>query len=712
MPTLKGENQLGHLRAIIVEDYEADAELIKFELKRVNLEIDAIIVSNETDYRKALNDRVNLIISDHNLPQFDSLRALKIMKQSGLDIPFIIVSGTIREETAVECMKLGAADYLLKDRMARLGQATLHALEQKRLRDENKRSHDALNFLAETSGILIKSLDLEETLQNLADLVVGKLADYCDIWIKGEQNVFSRIAIAYKSEFTIAGDLDAFSPQILEIEDPVLLKDLGSYRERVTNPNCHYNKILIDSGFQSTIVTPLISRKKLVGNIVFASGPNSKKLDDIDLEFFIELSWRMAMAIDNAKMYQKTKQARDEAKHLYLEAQKADRLKDEFLATVSHELRTPLNAIIGFSKLFLGNEVPVADSDRYMEIIHRSANNQLQIVSDLLDISKIIAGKVDVKRSAVQMTNVIDAAIGTVELAAKAKSIKIVKSIEENVRPILGDPERLQQVVWNLLANAVKFTPKGGQIDITLKETSSKVELIIKDNGRGIDSNFLPFVFERFKQENSSLTRQFGGLGLGLSIVRYIVELHGGEISASSGGEKMGATFTARFPVLAIEFPHEQYTNEIYRTEKETVVEIAGKKNGSLPNRDSSLLKGINVMVIDDSADALELVKLYLEHAGASVVPLGSAKVALKQIHNKKPNIVLCDISMPEMDGYTFVESQRSRESNPAEHLPIVALTAFAGENHRNRAIASGFDEHIAKPVNIEKLVEVIARLV
>lgn len=372
------------------------------------------------------------------------------------------------------------------------------------------------------------------------------------------------------------------------------------------------------------------------------------------------------------------------------EAEAANRIKDEFLAMLSHELRTPLTPILGWSKLLQTNKLSEAKLKEVMAKIEQNAKRQAQLVDDLLDISQIIRGKLTLNLTSVTLVGPIAAALETVRLAAEAKSIHIKTTLDATVGPIMGDASRLQQVIWNLLLNAIKFTSNGGWIELKLERVDRYAQLVVSDTGQGIDPDFLPFVFDRFRQEDSSITRQFGGLGLGLAIARQIVEAHGGTIAVDSAGEGQGATFTVRLPLMTI---HQQ-TNS----------------NTTLPEP-SLDLSGIKALVIDDEVDAREFVAFVLEQYGAEVIAVASAVEALKALAQSKPDVLVSDIAMPEMDGYTLMRTIRKMSKDQGGQIPAIALTAYAGEYDQQQALRAGFQIRVPKPVEPYELVAVVAKL-
>jgi PAS domain S-box-containing protein len=383
-------------------------------------------------------------------------------------------------------------------------------------------------------------------------------------------------------------------------------------------------------------------------------------------------------------------------------AQRATRVKDEFLATLSHELRTPLSAILGWTQVLLRSGPPKGPDEqkRAIEVIDRNARAQVQLIDDLLDLSRIMAGKIRLDLHQISFTAVVEAAVDSAMPTADAKGIRL-KAILGATRDIISaDSGRLQQVVWNLLTNALKFTPKGGQIQVLLQRVNSHLELSVSDTGIGIPANYLPHVFDRFSQKDSSTTRTFGGLGLGLAICKQLVELHGGMISAASQGEGMGATFSVQLPLSIIQLKDES-SSRIHPT-----TEIQHGETLSLPR-----LEGVIVFAVDDEPDARDLLRAVLEDQGAKVTIFSSAQDVLVALKTSKPTVLICDVGMPKTDGYQLIRTLRAEESR-SERIPAVALTAFARAEDRKRSLAAGYQAHLAKPFDVGELILVIADLV
>jgi len=381
-------------------------------------------------------------------------------------------------------------------------------------------------------------------------------------------------------------------------------------------------------------------------------------------------------------------------------AQRATRIKDEFLATLSHELRTPLSAILGWTQILLrGHATSAADQQRAIEVIDRNARAQVQLIDDLLDLSRIMTGKMRLDLRQVSMLDIAQAAIDTAAPAAAAKDIRLRSTLDPSRVIVNGDAGRLQQVVWNLLTNAIKFTPKGGQVQVLLQRVNSHIELSVTDTGIGIPADFLPRVFDRFTQLDGSITRAHGGLGLGLAICKQLVELHGGTIRASSAGAGQGTSFFVDLPVslLQVEAQHER---------AHPTADGGDADMGAIPRLD-----GVHIFVIDDEPDARELLERVLSDQGANVIAFDAAEAALSALKTSRPTIIVSDVGMPGMDGYQMIRALRATEARDSR-IPALALTAFARAEDRKRSLVAGFQAHLAKPFDVAELVLLVADLV
>jgi PAS domain S-box-containing protein len=386
------------------------------------------------------------------------------------------------------------------------------------------------------------------------------------------------------------------------------------------------------------------------------------------------------------------------------EAERASRMKDEFLATLGHELRTPLNAILGWSQVLGRVEGANPELAQGLSVIERNARAQAQIIEDLLDMSSIISGKVRLEMRKTDLASVVETSVNAVRPAAETKGIALGVTLTSGARAVRGDPNRLQQVFWNLLTNAVKFTPKDGKVSVTLGQTHSRLVVGVTDSGEGIDAAFLPYVFERFRQADASASRRYGGLGLGLSIAKQLVELHGGIISASSAGKGKGSTFTVELPVMALDVDLADCTGARQRRSRS----VAGYADVDAP---PTSLEGVRVLVVDDEPDARALIERLLQECEASVTTAGSASEAFERVAREAPDVLLSDIGMPQEDGYSLIRRIR-KLPGAASQVPAIALTAYARDEDRAKALQAGYQMHLAKPVEPVKLVAMVASLV
>jgi PAS domain S-box-containing protein len=397
-----------------------------------------------------------------------------------------------------------------------------------------------------------------------------------------------------------------------------------------------------------------------------------------------------ALMIDQDLLLESERSARAQAERM-------SRLKDEFLATLSHELRTPLNAIQGWSELLLQPGTRPEDLKRGMEAISRNVRVQAQIVNDLLDMSRVVSGQVMLEVHPTSLQEIVGHAIDAVRPSAENKSIRIQTLIDSRIGPVRGDPTRLQQVIWNLLSNAVKFTPKDGCVKVILERVDSHVEVTVEDSGIGIDPDFLPFVFDRFRQADPGISRRYGGLGIGLSIVKSLAELHGGSVRAKSPGKDQGSTFSVALPLFHVR-PEEDRLSRVSPSDPLQTIE--------LPRLDDT-----RVLLVDDDADGCELVSAILVARGAHVRCVTSGPEALEIMEKDHFDVVLSDIGMPDMDGYEFMRALRKAEEARSKLTPAIAVTAYAGAPDRQRALLSGYQMHIAKPIEAAELIAAIASL-
>jgi PAS domain S-box-containing protein len=552
-------------------------------------------------------------------------------------------------------------------------------------------------FLAEASHVLASCLDYHTTLNQVAQLAVPRRADWCFIDL-AENNpaLFNQPVVAatepdQKSRILErrANDLLPFegdygAAKVLKTGEPELITDIpDAFLISIARDATHLD-LLRQFNAKSYMIVPLIAREQTLGTMVFVSSKPERRYSRVDLMMAVELAQRCAIAIDNARLYQ--------------EALQGNRIKDEFLAIVSHELRTPLNAILGWVNILRNRTVNSQTTARALETMERNAQSQKKLIEDILDISRMMRGKIRLNTYPVRLDCIVSAIIENVRPTADLKEIQIESIIDPSLVSVMGEPERLQQIVWNLLSNAVKFTPQGGRIEVRLEQGTGDLwgcpyaQIAVRDTGKGIRPEFLPYVFEYFRQADGTTTRPHGGLGLGLAIVRQLVEMHNGVVYATSEGEGRGATFIVQLPMIHSE---QKQPQEKYRVVLDNF----------------PALDGLRVVVVDDCTDTLELIAFILEQCRAQVQTATSVDEAIKAIAQLKPDILISDIGMPDEDGYSLIRQVRTLEVERGKPILAVALTAFAREEDRTRTLDAGFQMHLPKPIEPAELVAVVANL-
>jgi PAS domain S-box-containing protein len=513
---------------------------------------------------------------------------------------------------------------------------------------------------------------LAAIIESADDAIISKTLDgIITSWNKGAERIFG-----YTAEEMIGKPVALLIPSDHQDEEPAILARLRR-GERME----HYETVRVrKDGEQINIsltVSPIRqSDGKIIGASKIARDITERKRADIRLQ-----------------------EALREAQEAKSEAEEANRRKDEFLATISHELRTPLTSIIGWLRMLREGMLDKEAIGKAMETIERNAQSQAQLVEDLLDVSKIISGKMHLKVKLLDASSIINSAVEAIRLAAQAKNIRLQIITDPSVSPINGDYERIQQVVWNLLSNAVKFTPAGGRVQVELEQVDSNVVVRVSDNGQGIKPEFLSRVFDRFTQADSSITRAFGGLGMGLAIAKSIVELHGGTLRVESPGEDQGSTFTLSLPSAGVKNDAGRAELNERATHSDTAFECPPE------------LAGLKILVVDDELDTCEMIKAAFEVCGAIVKIDTSAAGALAQMETWLPEVLIADISMPEMDGYQLIQRIRAGELQTGRMIPAIALTALARIEDRMKALTAGYQMHVVKPVELSELRALAASL-
>ena len=570
--------------------------------------------------------------------------------------------------------------------------------EQRRAREAADHARSQAAFLAQAATVLGSSLDYEQTLRSVAALAVPTIADWCAVDIVGDTLKLQRIAVAHvdprKIEFARSlQDRYAADPnapggvhEVIRSGKPAYMTRIPAALLEAAARDEEHLRIIRELQLTSYMCVPLTAQGHAIGAITFVSAESGREYSEADLRFAQELASRASLAIENARAYQR--------------ANEASRLKDEFLATLSHELRTPLNAVLGYARMMRTQTITPDKARTAWDVVERNATSLQQIIEDVLDVSRIVAGRLRLNVAPVDLPAILREAIATVTPAADAKGVRVETIIEPVTASISGDASRLQQIVWNLLSNAIKFTPRGGKVQLRLSRVNSHVEVTVSDTGRGIAPDFLPYVFERFRQADASFSREHGGLGLGLAIAKQLAELHGGTISASSGGPGTGATFTLKLPLMIVHQPPSETAHL-----EHPHVERSAPALESAPRID-----GVHVLAVDDEADSLSLLRTVLESAGASVTTAHNAAEAIDAIRAHRPDVLVADIGMPGMDGLQLIRAIRQMEE-PVRSTPAAALTAYARSQDRITSLASGFHMHLAKPIDPLELIVAIATL-
>ncbi|GAB4381538.1 MAG: ATP-binding protein [Elainellaceae cyanobacterium] len=564
---------------------------------------------------------------------------------------------------------------------------------QKKVEGALRNSEQRLSFLVNASRILASSLDYRTTVMNTVQLAIPTLADWCFVdVVKSDFSTFMEPVFAASSperqalfaelrqRYPLPSNARHGSHRVLQTGVPECVAEVTEPLLQAATPDPEHLNLLRQFKMTSYAVVPLKVQEQVIGVMGFVSARSDLRYRASDLAMIEELAQRAAIAITNARLYQN--------------AQDANRLKDEFLAMVSHEVRSPLNSILGWAQLLRTQQLDQAVTSKALETIERNAKHQSKLIDDILDISRVIRNQIRLDLKPTHLVSVIETVIQDVQPLAQAKSMQIDAVLDPAVAEVMGDTGRLQQVVWNLLSNAIKFTPAGGRVQVTLEQVGALAQIQVIDTGQGIRAEFLPHVFDRFRQADGSITRAHGGLGLGLAITQQLVEMHQGKIMATSEGEGKGSTFTVQIPIAG------------WRSQA-TIPERSPAVNSGLA------LHGVRVLVVDDDSDTRELVAFTLEQEGAEVLIAASASEALQQLAQSIPNVLISDIGMPNEDGLTLIRKIRSLDRLPdaVRQIPAIALTAFARKQDQEQALVAGFQYHFAKPINPDELVKTVASI-
>jgi PAS domain S-box-containing protein len=527
---------------------------------------------------------------------------------------------------------------------------------------ERKRAERIATFMAEASAVLASSLDYHATLARVAELTVPVLADWCIVDLRTGNETYERLVIVHEDAAKVALARDAFADDVRE----VIVNGAPKLIERITDA--------VD--IRTALIVPLVvvPGDRALGALTLAMSHSRRVLSERDRAIVEDVARRAAMAIEHARLYD--------------DAQKANLAKDEFLAILSHELSTPLTIILGWSGILSREDVSPEELLQGVESIRAGALAQAQLIDDVLDLSRVTTGKLRLDVQPVSIGQLVADSLTAVRVAAAAKRIDLIAPDTTVAATVLGDGNRLRQVIWNLLTNAIKFTPAGGNVTVELENTPATVRLIVTDTGKGIARDFLAHVFEPFRQGDASTTRAHGGLGLGLAIVRHLVEGHGGTVAAFSDGPERGARFVVELP---------------------SVPEPADATSVAHLHSSRSELAGVRVLFVDDQADARELARVIFSNAGAESTITSSASEALDALERLPIDIVVADIAMPEADGYALITEIRRRDAIAQRHTPAIAATAYRSDDDRARALAAGFDAYVKKPMDAATLTSTVA---
>ena len=637
--TSQGTSNSATIKILILSDAPVDA--ITSPLQSVNLDFDGQQVTSEAEYRSCLDSAVDLILYNASHSPMTLEVAIAILGSRQPQIPLLVINGLPSISAAVTAIKTGAVDYLTVEALSELPDKIIQTLNNPKL----------LYSQAQCA------LDTEQQLQKL----IVENAD---------------------------GILVVDDRGIVQFVNPAALKLLGKTSAELIGESL---------GF------PVVN-----GDFLEVDLPVSRNCNLVAQMRVSQIKWQYNDAfIVSLRDITQLKQAETERAKLLKEAQAANRAKDEFLAVLSHELRTPLNPIVGWSQMLVRGNLSSEQINQAAEIIQRNAKLQTKLIEDILEISRIIRGKLKLQAIPVDLVQIVNNALDTVNLAAQAKSIEIVTKLDRDVGLVNGDSTRLQQIVWNLITNAVKFTPNGGRVEIRLISVDTPIQqqnnpesklsfpyaqIQVIDSGKGITPEFLPYIFDYFRQAESTKSRSEGGLGLGLAIVRRLVELHGGEVQAMSEGLDRGTTFTVSLPIMNHATP---------------------KAEPRSPEASKSL-EGAKILVVDDDPSSKDLVVIILEQEGATAKASNSATEALSVIEQFQPDLVISDIGMPGVDGYQLIQTIRALASqNQIEpNIKAIAISGYASEQDRQHSLNAGYDRHLNKPLSLDHLIEVVTQLI
>jgi signal transduction histidine kinase len=697
---------------LIVDDRPEKLLALEAVLEDLNQNIVRAYSGREA-LRHVLDNDFAVILLDVNMPGMDGFETATMIRQrqNSQHIPIIFITAFGDEMHAARGYSLGAVDYILapvlpdvlRTKVAVFVDLYRKTEQTNRQAESLRRRAAQLQKLAAASVAINSALSIEQMMQVITDTARDIVGAHQAIILFLPRNVPAHCPSRTLSVASFSNKYADWRGRRLNLD--AIASTLVAQKRTATRLTAHdlrnhpdweiVRDIEIPPIGGGMLATPLTGRDGTNFGVLYLADRLEDDFSDNDEAILVQLAQMASIAIENS---------------LYAEEREANRLKDEFLATLSHELRTPLNAILGWTQLLqmegAKNKAINGDDEAMhaLEVIERNARSQTKLIEDLLDVSRITTGKLRINVTPVKLGPIVTAALDAVRPAVEARRITLVARLEAGDISIPGDPDRLQQVFWNLLTNASKFTPPDGRIEVLLEDTGEgSVRLSVGDSGAGIDPRFLPFVFDRFRQADSSSTRSHGGLGIGLTIVRHIIELHGGAVSAESEGEGLGSVFSVTLPLTGGCLPAPA-AQELDALEQRSAAIGAARSAQQEP----ADLSGLRVLLVDDEPDAREVISEILKRYGAAVTTAASAREALAALRGKPFDIVCSDIAMPDEDGYFFIRSLRGLAVDEGGITPAVALTAYAREEDRRRALAAGFQSHLAKPIDPNELATVI----
>jgi signal transduction histidine kinase/DNA-binding response OmpR family regulator len=702
---------------LIVDDSPEDRELYRRYLQKDNKYSYHILEASLGRQGLELwqQHQPDVMLLDYRLPDLDGLEFLVLLsslKQVAF-FPAIVVTGQGNETIAVKAMKAGAQDYLVKGQItAESLQLTINrTIEKIQLRTQLQQSIERERVMLQITKQIHQSLDLDRILKITVEEVRKFLQTDRVVILRLQPDGWGKVVTESVGKgWTSLLNSSLYEPCLNKNYIDIFRQGNVSVKTDLEDDSKDPCYVKLLSGFQvkASLVVPILHQDRLWGMAIAHHCQSARKWQPFEIDLLKDLTTQVGIAIKQAELYQNLQTELAERKRIEAErekllvreqaareeAEQANNVKDLFLAILSHELRSPLTPILGWTLLLKNYSSERVKLDRGLSAIERHAKLLLKLIDDLLDVSRIWRGKITLNPAPVNLIDAIQASIETFNAAAEAKSIEI----QTNLKPVgrvNADSTRLQQLIGNLLSNAIKFTDNGGRIEVKLTEVNNSAQIIVSDNGKGIDSQFLPHVFEYFLQDDGSITRKYGGLGLGLAIVRHLVELHGGVVEVTSEGLGCGATFIVSLPLLEAK-PFNHLRDRLW-----CWAEHDRLNNANTLEPD---LKGVRILLVEDDRDHLDFLTALLSSYQADLTPLSSAQEALSVLENFIPDLIISDIAMPDMDGLTFMKSIRSRSPDRGGKIPAIALTAHASNEDRELAMAAGFQTHLSKPLNINSL--------